>query len=382
MNIDSNSKYFDQLYFLSDEVKCIKSHFSVHYNNNNNEHFIEDLYNYDKLAQQICVITKKSQHYKNVKIMLETDEALKVIIALLFKGFSWNNELLKDFNVDQNNYVQNTLRTLRKIDVLVSVDGKNVHHILFDAIKKSKSGDFRKALHQANLYFINPLFVKFCECLKDLFEHKLQTSMNFKHTLRQTIEHSQYFVNELERIMNIEQTQLSRYEKSEDGVVYEVDTIKSINFQKDLKEAIAEHKLNLLQKRRDDGTLTHHQSRELDLVTTQNSSLALIPEDDISMYKRTKKVCTTINGKLMNEIEIKDFIEKQKLNDISISRSKTIIGDQKLASQTISEIWQQPVSGLYISKKALMEEGLRESKPKTNEEECEVLFASLEASLL
>lgn len=314
-----------QLYFFTEQAIDIRAYFSglLFNNNNNNVHFNQNLFNFDELAQKIAVLTGKSECYKYINTMLRNDEALKVIMALLFKGFSWRNELYEHFNISSNLYVQNTLLTLQKLKLVVKEKGIKLNPIYFETIQKTKYGDIRKSLHQADIYFITQDFIKFCSLLKDLFEYKVKESEPFKFSLKGIIDDSSIFNKYYQDIMNEELTLLSRHHKTEDGLVYETDTIRSINFKKELKLAIAELKVEQLEHKQQAGLLTDQQNKQLALYKETQNPLALIPDEDVITHKKGKSTIT-YNGKVYEDDSFLDEIKKQ---DKIIEESPTITGD-------------------------------------------------------
>lgn len=326
-----NKKFNTQFYFFSEECIQIKNYFNQLYdkvvinnNNNNNDHFNEESFNYNKLAQQISVITNNSKHYKSIKAMIETDEALRVIVVLLFKGFSWTNEVLNDFNIDSKLYVVNTISTLKKLDLLTTSEGISLHPILFDAIKNSKSGEFRKSLHQAKIYFINPMFVKFCETLVELFEFKSKTTMGFSHSLMQTMKHSEIFSIQLREILEEELTQTTRRNIADNGMIYETDTILSQKINNNIKQALAEFKVEMLEQKQSQGLLTEQQNNQLTLYKETNNALAVFEESEPKKITKKGKPTITYNGKTYKDDSFLDAIKKQ---DKIIEKSKTILGN-------------------------------------------------------
>jgi len=332
-------KYSHQLFFLSKEVDKIKQYFIklnkvvINNNNNNNDHFNQDGYNYDKLAQQISVLTNNSKHYNSIRCMINTDNALMIIIALLFKGFSWTNEILNDFSIDYKMYVVNTIATLKKLDLLISDDGVSLHPILFDAIKQSKNSHFRKSLHQAKIYFITPLFIRFCETLTDLFEYKLKNSSNFRHSLSQIIKHSDIFNNKMNKILYDEETLSYRNHQSEEGVPYITPTLRTKYFQKLLLE------------------VNNNKNKDIVLTNTNKSIILSKDQIDIINFKKTYRPTTEYNSKKLTEEEYNNIILKRMEYDNEINECDIIKGDSKITNQIPRDINGKEIKSMFLSKK-------------------------------
>jgi len=313
-------RYKKQFFFLSKEIDLVKTYFSGLYNNNNiNDHFNTNNYDFKKLAQQISVLTNNSQHYDSIMSMLKTDEALKVIIIFLFKGFSWNNEIYNEFDISSKLYIVNTIATLNKLDLLISEKGISLHPILYDSIKKTKGIDVRKSLHQAKIYFINPMFIKFCELLTPLFEFKIKNSINTKHSLYQTMINTKMFTKKLESVIYEESNQLTRHHQDDSGLIYETKTLKAIESKSIIKKALSEVKVEFLENKREEGLLTNKQSKLLQLVNTSKNSLCIL--EDPKINNRDKKNNIIYKNKIISKSEYDRLIQEQDEKDNIIAKS-------------------------------------------------------------
>jgi len=374
-------RYSHQLYFFGEESKSIIDYFynlievDINNNNNTNGHLEEYVYNYAELAQKIAVLTKNSKHYNNILSMLQTDEALKVIVALLFKGFGWRNEIYETFNISSKLYVETTLGTLQKISLLNKEKGIKLNHIFYEALTKIKNVSLGGALSQADLFFINEDFIKFCSLVKDLFEFKARTSESFKFSLKSIIEDSQHFVQQLDFIIDEELNQTSRKHFAR-GVHYETETIKAKQMKKDLKKAVAEIKLERLEAKEQQNLLSNQEAGQLALVRESNNALALIPKNelssDIENFRKTRKATAFYNGQ---ECNVDEILAAQAKRDKEIENTETIIGKPEMATE--KSIFD---NGVYLSK-AAREEWEESSKPKSAEQEVDDLFASMGVNL-
>lgn len=375
------ARYSHQLYFFGEDSNSIRQYFqdlikvAINNNINTNGHLEEYVYNYAELAQKIAVLTKNSKHYNNILSMLQTDEALKVIVALLFKGFGWRNEIYETFNISSKLYVETTLGTLQKISLLNKEKGIKLNHLFYEALTKIKNVNLGGSLSQADLYFINGDFIKFCSLVKDLFEFKARTSESFKFSLKSIIEDSQHFNDELDRIIDEESNQTSRKHFA-NGVYYETETIKSRQMKKDLKKAIAELKVEQLEAKEQQNLLSSSEAGQLAIYRESNNALALIPKNelssDIQKFKKTRKPTSLYNDQECNAEQIFDELKKQ---DQEIEKAETIIGKPEMAFE--KSIFD---NGIYLSVAAI-EEWEQDSKPKTAEQEVDDLFASMGVNL-
>lgn len=321
--IENLSRYPHQLYFFTEEATKVREYFQslnkVDINDNNNDvQEKQRKYNYEELAQKICVLSGHSQHYKSILSMIKTKEALKVIVALLFKGFGWKNEIYEDFNIASNVYVQNTLSTLHNLDLLYKEKGVKINQIYFEALEKMKGNNLRVSLHQAELYFINEDFIKFCSLLTDLFESKAKRSKSFRFSIGTVVNDSKNFLEKLDEIMDEELNLNERKKISPDGIVYYTETIKSKQFKKDMKKAIAELKLERLEAKEKQNLLTDQEKGQLALVRQSNNALVLYQgeeeEDWLKKFKKTKKATITYNGEEVDEAQLMQKIaEKDKI---------------------------------------------------------------------
>lgn len=374
-------RYSHQLYFFREESNKIRQYFedlnlvTISNNNNTNGNLDEYVYNYAELAQKIAVLTKNSQHYNNIISMLKTDEALKVIVALLFKGFGWTNEIYESFNISSRLYVENTLGTLQKINLLNKEKGIKLNPIFYEALEKIKTTNLRNKLSQANLFFINEDFIKFCSLVKDLFEFKVRTSESFKFSLRSIIEDSKHFVERLDIIIEEEMSLNSRKHFS-GGIHYETETIKAKQMKKDLKKAVAEIKLERLEAKEQQNLLSNQEAGQLALVRESNNALALIPKNelssDIENFRKTRKATAFYNGQKCNVDEI---LAAQAKRDKEIEEAEIIIGVPEMACEP--SIYDR---GMFLSAEA-RKEFMQDSKPKSEDEKVDDLFASLRGNL-
>lgn len=310
----------DQFYFLSDEAVKIREYLSslkepdINNNNNINVQLNNSIYNYPELAQKVAVLTGKSQHYKNICVMLQTDEALKVILALLYKGFGWRNEIYETFNISSNLYVQNTLHTLHSLDLLTKSGGTELNDIFYDALLKIKNFNIGGGMQKAEIYYINEQFLKFCSLLKDLFEHKAKTSYSFINSLDKIIRDARWFNRELNKILDIELS-LNRRGRVSNGVYYETETIKRKKFNLEIQKA---------------------SSKSTDLVTIQSKEIQLFNKNNVS-----RKPIISHNGRLITEEDLKRKIHEYE----EFERAPTIIGNQELPHE--ESIFD---SGVYLSR--------------------------------
>ena len=365
-----NSRYSHQLYSLHENSNEIRAYFnnlikvSINNNNNNNGHQNEKIYNYEELAQKIAVLTNNSNNYNNIVSMLKTDEALKVIVALLFKGFGWHNEIYETFNISSKLYVERTLRTLQSLKLLIKEKGVKLNPIFYEALLKTKSHHIRKSLHQSELLFINEEYIEFCSLVKDLFEFKARTSSTFRFSLKTIIEDSEHFIKQLNWIIEDELEVNLRTHKTEDGIIYETETIKSKNFQKNLNAAMAEVKVEQLEAKEQNNLLSSSEKSKLALVRKTSNPLTILNSNsNIDNNKKDKKSIILYNGKQINS---KNFNEIQ--NEFKeFDKVKTIIGNLELATE--KSIFD---GGVFLSNKAL-----QEFQPKSEEQKVEDLFSSL-----
>lgn len=375
--IDNLERYKHQLYFFTDEAENIREYFSglLFINNNNYSPLNSSMFNYDELAQKISVLTKKSQHYNLILKMLKTDDALKIVIAFLFKGFSWRNELYDHFNISSNLYVQNTLLTLQNLNLLVKEKGIKLNPYYFEAVENTKDSQIRKSLHQADIHYITEDYVKFCSLLKELFEFKVNDNESFRFSLRQIIDDCKKFKGAYDYVMEEELGLMERKRKTIDGITYHTKTIKARMHEKELKKALAEVKLEQLEAKERQNLLTEQESGKLALIRESNNALVLYQEesneDILKKIKKLGKPITTYNGKEVNE----DPLELQRKLDEEIEKAETIIGKPEMQNEK-----SQFDNGLYLSASAIKEweeEEKRNNKPKTAEEEVDEIFGNL-----
>lgn len=374
--LENLDKYKHQLYFFSNDAENIRLYFSglLLNNNNNNSPLNSTMFNYDELAQKIAVLTNKSQKYNLIVKMLKTDDALKIIIALLFKGFSWRNELYDHFNISSNLYVQNTLLTLQNLNLLIKEKGIKLNPYYFEAVENTKSNQIRKSLHQADLLYITKDFVKFCSLLKDLFEFKVNENESFRFSLQQIVDDCKAFKDNYDFVMEEELSLMERTRKY-DGVVYHTETIKSKMRKKEIKQAIAELKLEQLEAKEQQNILTHKESGKLALIRSSNNALVLVEENEnkdlIKKVRKLGKPITTYNGKEINY----DPLEEIRKQDKEIEKAETIIGKPEMQNEI--SIYDE---GMFLSRAAIKEWEENEpkvNKSKTAEDEVDDFFGSL-----
>lgn len=370
--LENLKKWEHQLYFFSNEAENIRLYFSglLLNNNNNNSPLNSTMFNYDELAQKIAVLTKKSQNYNLIVKMLRTDDALKIIIALLFKGFSWRNELYEHFNISSNLYVQNTLLTLQNLNLIVKEKGIKLNPYYFEAVENTKSSQIRKSLHQADILYITNDFVKFCSLLKELFEFKVKENESFRFSLKQIVDDCEAFKTNYDSVMEEELGLMERKRKSLNGITYHTETIRSQIHKKKMRQAIAEVKLEQLEEKEAQNLLTHKESTDLALIRTSNSAIVLYEdekkEDLIKKVKKLGRPMITYSG------------EEIKKQDKEIEKAKTIIGKPEMQNEKSTFD-----NGLYLSedarkeweKKELQEQ--KNNKQKTETEKVDDFFGNL-----
>jgi len=372
--IDDNSQYSHQLYFFTDESKEVRNYFSGLLCNTTtiNDHQIKNLYNYDELAQKIAVLTQRSDCYKIINSMLKTEESLKIIVALLFKGFSWTNELLNSFNISRKLYIVNTMHSLQKLNLLVKEKGERLNPYYYEALETSKSMQIRKALHQADMYYITKDFVKFCSLLKGLFEYKIAGSESFRFSLKDIIADAKKFQIFYDRIMDEELNLMERQKRTDDGILYFTNTIKSRNMKKELKQALAELKVERLEAKEAQQLLTQGEKNQLAIVRSENNALVIIGEDPedqmLAAFRKNKRPTMTYNGQEITGLDVLDELAQR---DKEIEEAETINGKPEMAHE--KSIYD---NGIYLSA-AAREEWEQEAKPKTAEQEVDDLFASM-----
>ena len=378
MIAETSERYSHQLYFFSDEAKEIRDYFGgLLYNTTTiNDHQTKNLYNFDELSQKVAVLTQKSDCYKIINSMLKTENALKIVIALLFKGFSWTNELTNHFNISRKLYVTTTLHSLQKLNLIIKEKGIRLNPYYFEAIEKSNSVQIRKALHQTDMYYITDDFLKFCSLLKELFEYKVQESEAFRFSLRDIVEDAKKFQFFYDRIMDEETTLNEREHIADDGTLYVTETLRSKNIKKSLKIALNELKQEQLEAKEQQNLLSDHERGQLALIRESGTSLAVIEKDEqIEKYKKLKKPLHTYNGEEIRNPE--KILEKQKKEDEQIEKAQTIIGNPKLSDE--KSIFD---GGLYLSESARKEwlQAEEKEKPKSAEEEFDAIFAGIGVS--
>ena len=381
----SNSSNAHQLYFFSKEAEEVRGFFQelnlvgINNNNNNNTHFIQNYFNYDELAQKICVLTKKSDKYNLVNSMLKTDDALKIIMALLFKGFSWRNELFNHFNVSHTMYIKKTLGTLQSLKLVVKEKGDSLNQYYFEAITKSTSYQTRKAIHQADMYYITKEFVEFCSLLKDLFKFKVEESTTFQFTLKAVINDAKKFEIFYNRIMEEEHTNYLRTKKDETGVIYQTETLKSKDSNKKILNGLSQFKKEILLEKKEKNLLSNSEKKQLQLFE-KKGSLAVLSEENptLSNIILNRNTTTTYNGENANFDEI---MKKQADLDKEYEKIPLEIG-----TPNFDKLVQKNIHGETISEYKLSKEGIKEyegSIPKKSEnKEIDDLFARLEGGLI
>jgi len=355
--VNNSFKYEKQLFIFSDEVKKAKSYFSVllFNNNNNNVHQIKDSFDYEELVHKICILTKQNKHYKLIKQLVKTDEALKVIVALLFKGFSWTREIYQEFNISSNLYVQNTLLTLQRLDLINKESGQKLHPILFDSMRKAKNGQIRKQLHQAEIFFITPEFIEFCTLLKPLFEARVNNSRSFRYSLENVIDSSKIFEKQYKEIIDQEETQFTRKEITDEGIEYETETLKA----KEIKKAVAEFRVELLEKKEAQKQLSEKEKGELAVI--KENPLALIEKDNI---------LTLDKAQIKRDLaEAERILTNQERIDQDIEQAPLTIGEVNLRGKKLdSQYWGTSFKLSPQSAKEY-EELARQQEQEDNEDE-------------
>lgn len=372
--VDISEKYSHQLYFFSEEAINIRLYFSGLLCNTTttNDHQIEKLYNYDELSQKIAVLTKRSDSYKLINSMLKTENALKIIVALLFKGFSWTNELMNHFNISRKVYVVNTLHCLQKLNLLVKEPGSKLNSYYYETIEKSHNSQTRKVLCQADIYYITKDFVQFCSLLKDLFEYKIKDSESFRFSLKGIMEDSTKFKLFYDRIMDEELNLNVREHKTTDGLIYETETIKSKKFKKELKQASAEFKLENLKIKQNKNLLSTKEKQMLSLAEREGSALVLFDDsekNDMELFKKVKRGIALYNGE---EVNFDKVMEEQRKKDEELEKPPAIIGNPDLAKEEIKTIAGQKIKGFYLSRAAINE--FVEIEPEETETDKAELF--------
>lgn len=378
-------KYSHQLYFFTKEAQNVRDYFSglLYNTTTTNGHQIKNQYNYDELSTKIAFLTKKSDCYKLINSMVKTDDALKVILALLFKGFSWKNELFNHFNISRKLYVENTLHALQKLNLLVKEKGERLNVYYYEALETSNSLQIKKALHQADMYYITKDFVKFCSLLKELFEFKVARSEPFRFSLREVVSDAKKFQVFYDRIMEEETTLNERKHIADDGTLYVTETLKSKNIKKSVKIALnelkqekLEAKVKQLETKEAQQLLSNDEHKQLAVIRQAGSSLIIVGEDPqdkaLEQFKKNKRATTLYNGREVTGVDVLNEFDKK---DKEIEKAPTIIGKPEMASQT--SIFD---NGMYLSAEA-RKEFLEDFKPKTAEEEVDDLFVSMGVGL-
>lgn len=366
---DISEKYAHQLYFFSKEAEDIRLYFGglLYNTNTTNDHQIKNLYNFDELSQKVAVLTNHSDCYKIINSMLKTENSLKIIIALLFKGFSWTNEMINHFNISRKLYVVNTLHSLQKLNLIVKEKGERLNPYYFDALEMSKSLQVRKALHQTDMYYLTSDFIKFCSLLKDLFEYKIRESESFRFSLKEIVSDAKKFQYFYELVMDEELNQSEREHKTEDGIIYYTDTIKAKKLNREIKEAVAELKLETLKFKEKNHQLTNQERQQLSLVQSAKSALVLLDnENDLSKnIKAMRRGRAFYQGK---EINLAKFEEEQRLYDEKLDKSPAIIGNKELEKETPVTLSGIKIKGYYLSseeiKKHLESQSVRSEDDK------------------
>lgn len=367
-----NPKYHHQLHYFTNEAQEIRAYIKELnkvgiINNNNNTHFLKNIVDYDSLAQKICVFTEKSQHYEVVKKMLKTDQAISIILILLFKGFSWRNELFNHFNISHTLYVNNTLLTLSKLNLIDKEKGDEINRFFYEAINKSTSYQTTKALHQANLYYINKKFIKFCSMLKPLFEHIFKNTDSCKSSVSKVIRHCSLFERVYEGIINEEISADIRRYRTDDGVIYQIDTLRTTHNSKAIKNALTNAKIEILQKKEKQNLLTSEEKSML--ADIKKNSLVKFDEKYKNSIVSNRKMTIFYNGE---EIDFADkILEEHAKKQKEIEEAPLQIGKIELINEkTIFD------GGLYLSPTERMK-WVQIEKPRTAEQEAEEFFAGL-----
>lgn len=336
-------KYEYQLFYFSEKAIKIRNYFGVLFINNNNNKCTpnEDNYNFAELSQKISVLTKKSRHYNLINKMIANEEALKVIVALLYKGFGWTNEIYETFNISKKGYVQKTLHTLQTLNLIVKENGLKINPYYHEALEFSKDKNLSKSLHQSEIYYITNEFVEFCELLSDLITFKVNTSTPFKFSLKNIVEDAKIFEDIYMNILNQEKSQFLRTKKTNEGVEYQQETIKA----RELRKALLEFKQELLKSKNSLGLLTDYQKQELVVLSNQSSQLAII-DDQVKSFRKNKKAIISYTPQLKDD---------EYMNDEEMEKSELVVGDPTLANETAKTLNGQEIHGYYLSKKGLEE---------------------------
>lgn len=347
-----------QMYFSSPEAIKIRDYFInldlVDINNNNNKcpPKINNV-NIEALSQKISVLTENSKEYKNIVSMLGTDEALKVIVSLLFRGFGWERDIYDTFNISSRLYVQKTLATLFKTNLLVKEKGIKLNQYYFEILFRIKDNQLRKALHQADIYFINQNFIKFCSLLTELFEYKFQTSDSFRFSVAGIIQDTKYFRQYYDMIMDEEHSLFEREHKTDDGLIYYTDTIKAKEFQKSITKARNELNIERLEKKSNTNLLSQQEKTQLVQLKEQNTALIQFKEE-----RKVKKLKSYIeyNGKKISLKEYQNIQDKILKNDIEIENSKIIFEKEECLKPV------KTIQGQFITGYKLTPESARQSE--------------------
>lgn len=322
MRVDTHLQEFHNQFIFSKEAKELRVKFSgvlnnIYYTPENKE----NNFNTKTLTKKICNSLKKPELHNDLLQIIEQPEALKVLLAFFLKGFTWNREIRERFTVANTFFVDKTMSTLKKHRLVIQESGEDIHPHYFEIIKKCNQNQFRKSLGQAQFLFLTPDLIKLGFSLYEYYTYLIETDLGVGKSLKSVIKNTQIFIKEYERIEREESTRMTRRHITDDGILYEVETDIYKSFQEDLKQSLAELRVERLEKKAQQKQLTDQQCKALAEVKEHNNPLAIMPKSDIEKYKETGRISTTLNGKKLSALEEQEYFNNFKKQEEEITKA-------------------------------------------------------------
>jgi hypothetical protein len=386
MRVDTHLQEFHNQYIFSNEGKELRDRLGsllsiyIDYREPNNIHKIDT----KVLTRNICNNLGKPELYSDLIQVIEQPEALKVLLVFFLKGFSWIGELYTRFNISRKFFVDKSVNTLKKHLLLLKESGEDINFHYFEIIKKCNQEQFRQSLSQAQFLFVTPDLIKLGFELLEYYEYLIKSNLTIGKTLQSTIKSTLIFIQEFERIREEEETLFTRIHKTDNDLIYETETKRSIDFQAELKAVALEFKQEKLIEKQQQEQLSQKENTALALVNSElsiineNKSLAKI-SPEIEQFNKNKHATITHNGKQYTSSEYEQIEQQRRFEDQELENTPTIIGKPELCLE-VPMMQNKPFISLYLTPKGLNNLDLSHEpkpEPKTEGDKADAFLDSL-----
>ncbi len=311
------------------------------------------------LDPELEKILKNAQEKFEVKIDREDIEYFKVFLVLFMKGFSWKKELQNDFNISSS-VINKAIELLERRGFIITKDFWSLDLDSQECIRRLNGAYSYLIKTHPKIYTLS---IEGTQYGKNVVGNYKQEAKN-NSSLRATIE----FITEKVRAYQLLKNRFEKEENSllprkrvdfDTGIIFETDTKKKMEFEKELKIASLNLKKEVLESKKQN-LLSDKQKNELMVLTSKNPLEIVETEKKQDFDSRNKVI---YNSSLLNSIERRE-VEKI-LGETDNIEAKIGLNEEEVEAEHFEKVKElKKILGLGTESKNLQQ--LREDEALCN----------------